>query len=243
MSPTIIRNAKAVEKELRALNSNNLTIYQIARALKITPATTKRYMNHLGIKLTKRRKERDTKPDLRVDEMVAMRKKGFTLDSIGGKFNITRERVRQILQRECPDFIFPVRVVKIQRCNHCEVEFTPTGPSPKFCSHKCAGSAKSSFFNRDTALDIMRERDAGMTWAEITEVLGNGKSRNVFRAQVQRCKKFFSTMEQLKYFPEKGENHFKTDNDKELGETKGCEELQHSFTIRGLHYLFSLLRP
>jgi hypothetical protein len=243
MSPTIIRNAKAFEKELRALNSNNLTIYQIARSLKITPATTKRYMNHLGIKLTKRRKDRDTKPDLRVDEMVAMRKKGFTLDSIGGKFNITRERVRQILQRECPDFVFPVRVVRRHRCVHCEGEFTPSGPYVRFCSQKCSGAAKSSCFNRDTALDVMRERDAGMTWAEISKVLGNGKSPAVFRAHIQRSKKFFSAEEQAKYFPKKDEKYFKPDNDKELGETKGCEELQHSFTIRGLRSLFSLLRP
>lgn len=242
MSPTIIRNAKTFEKELRALNSNNLTIYQIARALKITPATTKRYMNHLGIKPAKRRKDRDTKPDLRVDEMVAMRKKGFTLDSIGGKFNLTRERVRQILQRECPDFVFPVRVVKSQRCNHCEMEFTPTGPSPKFCSQKCKGSAKT-IFNRETALDIMHERDKGSTWNEVAKAIGNGSGHAVFRATIQRNKGFFSIMEQLKYFPKKGEKYFKPDNDKELGETKGCEELQDSFTIRGLRSLFSLLRP
>jgi hypothetical protein len=65
----------------------------------------------------------------------------------------------------------------------------------------------------------------------------------VFRATIQRNKGFFSIMEQLKYFPKKGEKYFKPDNDKEFGENKGCEELQDSFTIRGLRSLFSLLRP
>jgi len=242
MSPTILRNAKIFEAELRTLHSNNLTLYQIARALQLSPATVRRYMTHLGMASAKRRKERVNPPDLRVKEIIAMRKNGLTLDSIGGKFNITRERVRQILQRECPDFVFPVRVVRRHRCVHCEGEFTPSGPYVRFCSQKCSGAAKSSCFNRDTALDVMRERDAGMTWAEISKVLGNGKSPAVFRAHLQRSKKFFSAEEQAKYFPEKGEKQFKPDNDKELEEKDGCEERQQSLMMRVLHGVFSLNR-
>ena len=35
---------------------------------------------------------------LRREEMIKLRKEGFTLEEIGRKYKITRERVRQILQ-------------------------------------------------------------------------------------------------------------------------------------------------
>lgn len=242
MSPTILRNAKAVESELRALHSNNLTLYQIARALQISPATVRRYMTHLGMASAKRRKDRTNRPDLRVTDIIAMRKQGFTLDSIGGKFGITRERVRQILQRECPDFVFPTRPAPIRQCAHCGVDFNPVAQHVRFCSQPCAGSAKSSTFNRDTALDVMRERDNGLTWAEISKVLGNGQSPAVFRSNIQRYKRFFSAGEQAKYFPEKGKNYFKPDKDKELGRKDGCEERQQSLMMRALHVISCLRR-
>lgn len=240
MSPVITRNAKAVESELRALHSDNLTLYQIARALKLSPATVRRYMNHLKIGTCKRRKDRDSTPDHRVEEMVEMRKKGFTLDSIGAKFNLTRERVRQILQKECPDIILSRRA-KTQGCAHCGLDYIAAGTGSRFCSHKCKGAAKT-MFNRDTALDVMRERDNGMTWGEIAEILGNGADHHVFRARIQRFKGFFSASEQEKYFPKKGESLFKPANSSDLGQSSECEEDQESLIMRMLRRLFFLHR-
>ena len=243
MSPTILKNAQAVETELRALVLQELNLYQIARALDISPATARRYMSHLKIKPSEKRKKRDNRPDPRTNDMIEMRKSGQTLDQIGTTFNITRERVRQILQKKCPDFVFPVRVVKSQRCNHCEMEFTPTGPTAKFCGHKCAGAAKSSFFNRDIALKVMRERDNGMKWFEIARLLGNGKSTSVFRSHLQRCKHFFSIAEQEAYFPPKNEKQFKANNGNGLEENETNKEGHDSLIIRTLHSVFSLILP
>ena len=243
MSPVILRNAKSFEESLKKLQSQDLTLYQIARALKISPATARRYMNHLKMGPTKRRKNRNNQPDPRIEEIVTMRKRGDTLDQIGKHFGITRERARQILQRECPDFVFPVRVIKNKTCNHCGVTYVPTGPTQQFCNQKCMGSARNVNFNRDTAIEVMRQRNLGRKWSEIAEEIGEGASSTSFRCQIQRYKKFFSSSEQAEYFPLKKEKRFKPNSVNELENNPAIKEDQDSLIINGLHYVFSLIRP
>ena len=241
MSPTITKNAMAMEPELRALHSNNLTLYQIARAMGITATTARRYLTVIGLPTPTRRQDRTTPPDLRVDEMMELRRQGETLDAIGKRFDLTRERVRQILQREMPDFVFPRRPGKSHNCVHCGGSFHSGRASNKFCSQKCKGAAQT-IFNRDTALDVMRERREGRTWDEIAEALGNGCSTAMFRCRVQRYKSFFSAAEQAEFFPPKGAELFKSDLIKRLEQKLTNKDDQQSLTMRRLRSIFSLHR-
>jgi len=242
MSPTILKNAQAVETELRALVLQELNLYQIARTLDISPATARRYMSHLKIKPFGKRKKRNNKPDHRIEEMVKMRKNGQTLDEIGTFFNITRERVRQILQKQCPDFVFPIRIVKSQTCNHCGVSYVPSGPGSQFCNQKCMGVARNLTFNRDTAIKVMRQRDQGKKWSEVANELGQGASNVVFRARIQRYKHFFSSTEQELYFPSKNEKQFKANSANELEENETKVKGHDSLITKMLLPLFNLIR-
>lgn len=242
-SETILRNARSFEADIRVLLSNHLTLYQVARELKITPATLRRYMEHLGITPPRNRKQRSNPEDFRLPKMIAMRKEGMTLDEIGTYFGLTRERVRQLLEKDCPDTVFPKRLSPRSVCEHCQIEYAASQLRPRFCSAVCKKANRASAFTRDKALLIMACRDRGCSWGEVSKELHYGGSYPSFRASLQRFKHFFSTEEQRKYFPAKDQNRFKPSGVKLLPTCSQTGEHQESFIIRRLRSLFSLLVP
>ncbi len=46
--------------------------------------------------------------ELRIPQMVEMRRSGYTLQEIGDCFGVTRERIRQILQENCGKIEIPL---------------------------------------------------------------------------------------------------------------------------------------
>lgn len=243
LSETIIRNAKQYEDDLRSLSLNHLTLYQIARELKLSPATVRRYMQHLGIRLPRQRKQRVNAEDTRVPAMILMRKEGNTLDEIGNQFGLTRERVRQLLARDCPDTVFPKRDAPQGSCLYCGGEYALVGIRSRFCSSTCKKANRDNAFTRDKAILIMRYRDMGKTWVEVGHTMKHTGSEGSFRANLQRSKHFFSSEEQNKYFPAFAEERFKPSDVKLLPRCSQTTKDQDSLIIRKLRRLFSLILP
>jgi hypothetical protein len=67
-------------------------------------------------------------PDARAQEIIALRRSGATLEEIGARYGVTRERVRQICRRWIPD-----EAEALRRWDRCGTPRTP--PVEKTCAH------------------------------------------------------------------------------------------------------------
>jgi transcriptional regulator len=203
-SNTQTRNAFKYEHDLKRLLAEGLTREQIANSLGIATYCVSLYCDILGLERPKRKKrEYIMATHERVSEIVEMRKQGWTLDTIGGKYNVSRERVRQILAKHCPDVAIQNRQVVTRKCLICGAEFSG---ATKTCSHACGGiSKRKDEFTRDVAIKIMGMRKRGMTWPEIAEAISPGCNGASWRTKLQRAKLIiFSTYEASDLFREWG---------------------------------------
>lgn len=94
----------------------------------------------------------------------------LTLQEIGEKFGLTRERVRQIFARYGvkKDDCRPVAIIEVRKCPRCAKKFKASEKSPrKYCSLWCAdhrslnmqGKKKCHFCNKFYDLDDMTSRN------------------------------------------------------------------------------------
>lgn len=89
--------------QIRLLAAQGVAGVDIADAVDASPPGVILYCRRNGIELTPKRRARrmlkDWSGDGRAQQMAAMYRQGLTLAKIGAYFNLTRERVRQILSR------------------------------------------------------------------------------------------------------------------------------------------------
>lgn len=92
------------DEEMVALYQSGLSIEDVGAKLGCSGGTVRNALKRLGAKMRKRGPARMAAlyPE-RTADMVAMRERGATLQEIGAKYKLTRERVRQILIREGVD--------------------------------------------------------------------------------------------------------------------------------------------
>ena len=134
----------------------------------------------------------------RLEEMVAMRREGASISQIGAKFELSGERVRQILwkagQFEAIKRPAKPRVV----CPVCGVSFIPHSPRVKTCSYSCKGEQQR---RRLLELDTIRGRKvvalivAGATLQVAAEKIGvsimtASRAASVFVGDNQRLRAF-----------------------------------------------------
>lgn len=196
-SLTVFKNAEANREALLACLDQGLNREQIANQLGVAPNTANLYLSVLGFKPRRKARPKDEAKSL---EMFELRKSGKTLAEIGAHFSVTREYVRQCLNKHYPDVIFPKHQAKTRPCRYCGTSFHSYVKNAEHCSRECWGLAKrKGVFTRDLAERLMKMRDQDKTWAKIEEETGIAN----LRSQVQRhLGIIFSTEEREKYFTE-----------------------------------------
>lgn len=78
--------------------NNGMTTAAIAAFVGVCDATIRKFAKSAGLKIN-RKKPEPKESVFRSEQIKAMYVQGITLEAIGQKFNITRERVRQILRK------------------------------------------------------------------------------------------------------------------------------------------------
>lgn len=205
-SRTIIRNAKRHEEAIRKMVAERLTMEQMGVEIGASRQSILRYMEVLGIE--RQAESTGTKPNSTSERDLLIledRKSGMTLQGIGEKHHLTRERVRQILARNFPDFVLPPRIgvehaPAVCQNPSCGKEF-PYRFNTKYCSKSCwTQMVTSQKFTRDNAVEVMKLRDEGKTWEAIADIM---EIHNL-RSSIQRhTRHFFSTEEQHRYLPKR----------------------------------------
>lgn len=202
-SRTIMRNALKHEAQLISLAGQNLTREQIANTLGISPQAVSTYSNVLGISIQRKKKDNPISQE-RLGRIIEARRNGDSLDEIGQRFGVSRERIRQILAKHFPDVTIQPRIstsYKPKKCQVCGVEFDGKS-NAKTCSSKCGGLLRrGTFWCRNLAIEIMQLRDQGLTWDKVAEAVNPGCNRAAFRTSLQRQKEIiFSIYEKERYF-------------------------------------------
>lgn len=106
-------------------------------------------------------------------EIINLRRSGMTLTEIGAKYEITRERVRQIIVRLAPDLTDDVvrdaRLGPLPKCPECGKELRRGGRNKTCGSHECRSIRWSNLtpMQRERGERILTLRAFGMTWEEI----------------------------------------------------------------------------
>ena len=82
----------------------------------------------------------------RRDSMISDYCSGMTLDDVGKKYHVTRERVRQIIKSHPDSELFTIqsrdkrkvpKVPIVNVCNHCQNEYEAKNQGNKYCSVRC----------------------------------------------------------------------------------------------------------
>ena len=124
------------------------------------------------------------------EEIAELRRRGFTLQQIGSRFGITRERVRQRLKRYGDPGLIgraaPVHITRRQQtierltrvCENCGASFVAQAANPgRFCSQRCFRVASHNQFCA-LAEKIIKARRQGMTWAQAWIAAGYNDRRS-----------------------------------------------------------------
>lgn len=215
---TTLKNAILHEEKLRKMIGEELALGHMAAELGCAPASVRRWLVELGLPVPTHRKPRGQSPQIakQTEEFLKLRLSGQTLLQIGNQFGVTREYVRQCLQRKYPDTVFPGITSKKRITTHCEscgASFHSRNVGDRFCSTACKRQFRSRI-NRDTAEQIMRLRDLNLSWDSVASVVKPGVSGVIFRSSLIRWQKvLWSSEEQEKYFPKFGEARFKPSTD------------------------------
>lgn len=118
----------------------------------------------------------------RYRSIIMGRRLGQSLQEIGDAHGITRERVRQILDRYGDQSLIGrqaphaavMKAASIRRrtrqCAECGGDFIPVNKKIRFCSRKCAQVRRNTRNERGPQMMAMRRE--GATWREIAEAFG-----------------------------------------------------------------------
>lgn len=193
----------------------------ISAATGLSTLTAQKYCALLGLHKEHAPTIGNREPDERANEMKAMRESGKSMAYIGEHFNISRERVRQIMLHTFPDFVVATSS-SARRCETCGAVYH-SKTLKKYCSTTCRRSALSATtFNRDMAVRVMQMRSQGMTWPEISNKLMPGMDPGTFRTRIQKDKSLlFSSAEQAHYFPKHGTPRYKPPGGSDVPELQG----------------------
>lgn len=205
-SRTILRNAEEQKERLTSLINQGCTISQIGYAMGQGATLTKKYIDCLGLKPIRKKDSPQNKE--RRQEMVRMRQQGATLQEIGNKFEVSRERVRQCIAYEAPESAFKTVQRSKFECVVCGNQFSKVRhtESSMFCSSVCKRlhNGLRETLTRDDAEKIMYLRDQGCTWDQVASRIDKEWFGVHLRVQLQRkIPILFSTAEQKKYFPKR----------------------------------------
>lgn len=199
--------AEVLKPHLARMVDRRYTIIEMASELGLGKQTVVRYLDLCGMWPLPYKQQRKPNIELvnRAAEMASMRKEGLTLAEIAGKFDVTRERVRQVLSRSFPDTVWPgIRVRNMRTCKCCGQEFCYTRTRDYYCSAVCRLSRPSkaeNMWHRENAVAMMRMRDEGATWEQIAQELGF-RNGHILRSGIRnKLTTLFSREEQAKYFP------------------------------------------
>lgn len=208
-SATVVRNATEVEAVIRKGIEENLSIEQMANLLQSGTGSVRRWAKVLGIRIPRKRSKQPKNP--KIEEFHKMRQSGCTLDQIGKAHGVTREYVRQALNRWYPDEVFPSFHRKKTACKTCGAEFH-SHSGKAYCSIRCRNLDKNiNVMSRDLALVVMSLRDQGMTWEQVHGEIRMTPNSAAFRVWLQRHLHFFSSAERQAYFPVRSrEEQFET---------------------------------
>ena len=136
------------------------------------------HTNNRAIKRSGERK--GVRDQVRLAEIIALRKDGKSYEEIGRRFGITRARVGQLVKKHAndPALLGPRHRAPLRAERHCAVCGAITlhkpsvAPKSRYCSPRCSGVARTNpdvMRRNDTALDL---RLAGHSWTEIATRLG-----------------------------------------------------------------------
>ncbi len=195
ITSTILRNALRHEPQITKLIAEGLTLGQMGVEMGLPPSSVSRYITALALKRSEPLREESFTRDA---EVVAMRLAGATLQECSNKFGVTRERIRQIVQRAAPDVVMARhKPASIKTCIMCGAQ-TRSVRQDGCCSLECSRQHRGiNKYDRDWAVQIMELRDHEFTWEEV----GTELKTPYIRTRLQRKQFLFSSDEQLKYFP------------------------------------------
>lgn len=198
------KNARLYEKEIRKCLEDNLTLEACSAETGLSTASFARYCKILGLN---RKRKKVVRVDERDEIVFEKRKHGASLQEIGEELGITRERVRQILNKKFPEVVMEKRVRGFIKCPVCDsLRRDNVRKTLPHCSTKCSRLdspiKNHETWNREMAVKIMRLRDQGEAWEKINLLLfSNNVSNNWLRAKMMTKGYLFSLEEWGKYFP------------------------------------------
>lgn len=202
---TIERNARLHEEEIRKCLDDNLTLERCSIETGLSIGAFLKYCGVLGLKRKRKKTVRASKRD---ELILVQRRDGATFQEIAGEFGITRERVRQIIQRKFPEVAIRARIKGYVRCPVCDTLRDSTArPNAPHCSSRCtrldSPIRNHETWNRDMAVKIMHLRDQGKTWEDVSSLLfPEGVSYGWLRSKMMVKGYLFSSEEWEKYFPD-----------------------------------------
>ena len=139
-----MRPRKLDYAKIRELRTFGLTFSAIAKKLNCSPNAVSKSLTKPVVQSIFPHKYASR---INHDDAVMMYKDGSTLQDIGEKYGVTRERVRQILakynviMRNNKDYNRERALKRMIQCKYCDKQFEYKNKRQKYCSIACAGRA------------------------------------------------------------------------------------------------------
>lgn len=160
----------AIESDIR----KGMIASHIIKKRATSPSTVKKVAAMAGLSLACDGRGAEPTNVARNTMIVALRETGLTLEQIGEKYELTRERVRQILanagrvdlcriELSDPKVVAEIFTVRCACCGKKQ-EVRIHQRSLKYCSNKCRVLSTKAY---KRAPKIMKLREKGMTWMQI----------------------------------------------------------------------------
>lgn len=156
------------------LYESGMTLAQVATALRCSMTTVLNKMDKVDADRRRTGPASGVQGADRMDKVISLRKSGATYRTIGSKFRITGERVRQLLKATSPELTgcLPRKMLTVE-CRVCGAPITGRAniiKNRRVCSMKCNGILKTrralpAMIQRGQS--IVRQRLNGEPWSDI----------------------------------------------------------------------------